>query len=214
MNKIHLQQLLPNVFSDNPDPASEVWLRDISFEKGKYYLIEAASGKGKTSLCSYIYGYRNDYSGNILFDNKNVSGLSRKNWSDIRKKSLSFVFQELRLFPELTALENILLKNDLTRHKSRIEIAQYFEITGISDKLNAKVGKMSLGQQQRVAVIRALCQPFDFILLDEPTGHLDDDNGRIIAELVLNEAEKNNAGILVTSVGKHPNLPYSKGIRL
>ena len=214
MDGIYLRHVLPNVFSDKPDLDSEVWLRDLCLEKGNYYLIEAVSGKGKTSLCSYVYGYRNDYSGSILFDNNDISDRSKKDWSDIRRKALSFVFQDLRLFPELTALENVLLKNDLTRHKSLIEIEQFFELTGIPDKRDAKVGKMSLGQQQRVAVIRALCQPFDFILLDEPTGHLDDKNGKIIAELISKEAEKNNAGIIVTSVGKHIDLPYSKVIHL
>lgn len=214
MNTISLRNTLPLVFSDLPRPDSEVWLRDLDFEKGNYYLIEAASGKGKTSLCSYIYGYRNDYSGTILFDDQTITGLSKKNWTVIRKTSLSFVFQELRLFPELTALENIRLKNDLTGHKTEAEIEHYFEMTGISDKMNAKVGKMSFGQQQRVAVIRAVCQPFDFILLDEPISHLDDANGTIIAELVTKEAEKNRAGIIVTSIGKHIPLPYFKEIRL
>jgi ABC-type lipoprotein export system ATPase subunit len=214
MNTISLRNTLPVVFNDIKQPDSEVWLRDLNFEKGKYYLIEAASGKGKTSLCSYIYGYRKDYSGTILFDNRSISDLSKKDWTEIRRTSLSFVFQELRLFPELTAIENVRLKNNLTKHKTEAEIEHYFELTGIPDKINAKVGKMSFGQQQRVAVIRAICQPFDFILLDEPISHLDDKNGEIIAELVSKEAEKNNAGIIVTSIGKHINLPYFKDIRL
>ena len=73
---------------------------------------------------------------------------------------------------------------------------------------------MSFGQQQRVALIRALCQPFDFIFLDEPVSHLDDENGRIIASILAEEAEKQGAGIVVTSIGKHLELDYNRRLKL
>ena len=177
MNSIHLRQTLPKVFADRDAVSSDVWHRDIIFHKEKRYLIEAASGTGKSSLCSYIYGYRNDYQGIINFDERNIRSLSANDWTDIRKHSLSILFQELRIFPELTAIENIQLKNRLTNFKKRKEILALFEAIGIADKLNEKAGKLSFGQQQRVAFIRSLCQPFDFIFLDEPISHLDDENG-------------------------------------
>ncbi len=214
MNSIQLINILPAVFSERKDLKSEVWQQTLTFEKRKFYLIEAVSGKGKTSLCSYMYGYRNDFSGKIIFDQTDINTFSKKDWTTIRQKAISFVFQELRLFPELTALENILLKNNLTDHKSLSEIEEYFEKFGITDKIDSLVGKMSFGQQQRVAIIRALCQPFDFILLDEPISHLDDANGKIIAGVISEEAKKNNACVIVTSIGKHIDLPYSKVIQL
>ena len=94
---------------------------------------------------------------------------SVNDWTDIRKHSLSILFQELRIFPELTAIENIQLKNRLTNFKKRKEVLTLFEAIGIADKVNEKAGKLSFGQQQRVAFIRSLCQPFDFIFLDEPS---------------------------------------------
>ena len=214
MNIIQLQHILPDVFKGTKNLESDVWLQNLSFEKGKFYLIEAVSGKGKTSLCSYIYGQRTDFSGNILFDQTNIHTFSKKDWTTIRQKNISFVFQDLRLFPELSALENIQLKNNLTHHKPASEIEKCMEIFGISDKTNALIGKMSFGQQQRIAIIRACCQPFDFILLDEPISHLDDKNGKIVADFLLEEVKKNNAGIIVTSIGKHIDLPYSKVIQL
>ena len=137
-----------------------------------------------------------------------------KDWTEIRKKHIAFLFQELRLFPELTAWENVQIKNDITKFKTEKEIKEWFEKLGISDKLESKVGRMSFGQQQRVAMIRALVQPFDFILADEPISHLDDKNSEAMAEIMMNEARRQGAGIIVTSIGKHMELNYDKTYRL
>ena len=214
MNKIFLNNTLPQVFSDEKDLASEVWKNNINFEKGKSYLIKAESGSGKSSLCSYIYGYRVDFLGQILFDQMDAKSLSRTQWDNIRRKHLSLLFQELRLFPELTAIENIRLKNNLTRYKTEDQIASLFEQLGIADRKNYPVGKLSWGQQQRVAIIRALCQPFDFLFLDEPISHLDDNNATIIADLVVAEAASQGAGLIVTSIGKDLPVNYNQTLSL
>lgn len=214
MNHIHLQQTLPEVFAGRDAIVSQIWHQDIVFSKGKRYLIEAASGTGKSSLCSYIYGYRHDYQGIINFDEKNIRSLSIGEWTDIRKNSLSILFQELRIFPELTALENVLLKNRLTNYKKKKEILTLFEATGIADKINEKAGKLSFGQQQRVAFIRSLCQPFDFIFLDEPVSHLDNENSAIMGSLLMKEAESQGAGVIVTSIGKHLEVEYDEILKL
>ena len=214
MNRIHLRQTLPQVFADRDAITSDVWHRDITFHKGKRYLIEAASGTGKSSLCSYVYGYRNDYQGIINFDERNIRSLSIHEWVELRKHSLSMLFQELRIFPELTALENDQLKNRPTNYKKKKEILALFETLGTAEKVNEKAGKLSFGQQQRVAFIRALCQPFDFIFLDEPISHLDDDNGTLMGRMLTEEAERQGTGIIVTSIGKHIELEYNKVMKL
>ena len=137
-------------------------------------------------------------------------------WIDLRRHSLSLLFQELRLFPELTAWENVMIKNNLTLtgYKNDKEIEAFFEQLGIADKKNSLLGKMSFGQQQRVAFIRALCQPFDFIFLDEPISHLDQENGHILSSILLKEAESRGAGVIVTSIGKHLDIRYDKVLRL
>lgn len=186
----------------------------LRFRGGKTYLVEAVSGTGKSSLCSFIYGYRKDYQGIICFDGENVKNFSVSRWVEIRKRSLSMLFQELRLFPELTAWENVQLKNSLTGYCKRKQIEDWFSRLGISDKWDQQIGKMSFGQQQRVAFVRALCQPFDFIFLDEPVSHLDDGNGKIMADILHEEAEKQGAGIIVTSIGKHIPLNYDRVLSL
>ena len=213
MNKIELHNTLPCVF-EGRDVQSEIWLQDVTFWKGETILIEASSGTGKSSLCSYIIGYRKDYLGNILFDGKDIRQYRVSDWTFIRQHTLSLLFQELRLFPELSALENVQIKNGLTGHKNNKEIEEYFERLGIADKMSAKVGRMSFGQQQRVAMIRALVQPFDFLMVDEPISHLDDVNSAIMCEIMMEEVRRQGAGVIVTSIGKHMNMSYDKTYRL
>ena len=140
--------------------------------------------------------------------------MPRGQWDTIRSRHLSLLFQELRLFPELTALENIRLKNNLTHHKSEAQIDAMFEQFGITDRKNQLVEKMSWGQQQRVAIIRSLCQPFDFLFLDEPISHLDDKNAAIIAQLVQDEVAVQGAGLIVTSIGKDLPMEYTQTLSL
>lgn len=214
MDSITLHSVLPDIFHSKENLSSEIWLRETTFRKGEFYLLEAASGTGKSSLCSFLYGYRKDYCGDICFDDRNIRNFSGEDWNLLRRNSLSLLFQELRLFPELTALENVYLKNQLTGFKSREWIEAAFVRLGIADKQAELSGKLSFGQQQRVAMIRALCQPLDFILLDEPVSHLDNENSETMAQLLLEEARLQGAGIVVTSIGKHPLIPYHKILRL
>ena len=214
MDKIQFNSVIPKVFSQLPSLESEVWNADITFEKGHLYLIEADSGKGKSTFCSYIVGYRHDYSGQVLFDAQDTKNYKVNQWVDMRNYHISHLFQELRLFPELTAFENVQIKNKLTHFKSENQIKAWFEALGIAEKLDVKVGLLSFGQQQRVAMIRALVQPFDFILADEPISHLDDKNSEIMGQIMLDEAQAQGAGVIVTSIGKHMNLNYERIFKL
>lgn len=214
MNKITFDNVLPQVFSQQANLTSDVWRQTLVLEKGRSYLVEADSGKGKSTFCSYLIGYRHDYSGTIRFDDRDVSQLSAADWTAVRQRHLSHLFQELRLFPELTALENVTIKNQLTKWKSHDEVIAYFERLGIADKLHAKIGRMSFGQQQRVALIRALVQPFDFLVVDEPISHLDDTNAAIMGDMMMEEVSRQGAGLVVMSIGKHMSLSYDRIVRL
>ena len=210
METIKLLDTLPSVFEKRDDLTSEVWHHNVLIQRSQHVLIEANSGAGKSSLLSYIIGYRQDYFGRILFDDRDLRSLHVSDWVQVRQHHLSLLFQDLRLFPELTALENVEIKNNLTGFKPRKQIVEWFEALGIGDKLDAKVAHMSFGQQQRVAMIRALVQPFDFLLLDEPISHLDEMNSRVMCDIMLQEVHSQGAGVIVTSIGKHMTLPYDK----
>ena len=203
MKQIALNNTLPRVFAGHHGIHSDVWLQDIGLERGKRYLISAESGTGKSSMCSYIYGYRQDYSGAITFDGQDIRSLTIDQWCEVRQRHIAYLPQDMRLFDELTAMENVELKNRLTGFKGRDEILKLFEAMGIPDKVDSLASKLSIGQQQRVAIIRALCQPYDFIMLDEPVSHLDEENNRIVANIITEEARHQGAGVIATSVGNH-----------
>lgn len=214
MEQIHLDNVLPEVFAQRDNLSSEVWKQHMTFNKGHLYLVEADSGMGKSTFCSYVIGYRHDYTGRISFDNDDTHEFRMTDWIRIRRRHISHLFQELRLFPELTAYENVEIKNKLTNFKSKKEITDWFDALGIGDKLDAKIGHMSFGQQQRVAMIRALVQPFDFILADEPISHLDDTNSSAMGDIMMSEAKRQGAGVIVTSIGKHIDLNYEQTLKL
>ncbi|MBQ6190156.1 MAG: ATP-binding cassette domain-containing protein [Bacteroidaceae bacterium] len=214
MNTIKLQKTLPQVFAQQTDIQSDIWLQELAFEKGHLYLVEASSGTGKSSLCSYLYGHRSDYLGTIMFDDRDIRTFSISEWTRLRQQNLSLLWQELRLFPELTAWENVEIKNRLTKYKKKKEITSWFEELGIADKLHTKVGLMSFGQQQRVALMRALCQPFDLLMADEPISHLDDNNAQQMSDLMLQEVQRQGAALIVTSIGKHISIHYDQILHL
>lgn len=205
IDTIKLERTLPAVFrgSENDEPvvSSQVWLRDVVFGRENDYLVEAESGTGKSSLCAYIYGSRRDYIGTILFDGRDIRTFGIAEWCEVRRRHLAYLPQEMRLFPELTALGNIMIKNRLTDCFTESEIRRMLERLEIGAKADVPAARLSVGQQQRVAIIRSLCQPFDFLLLDEPVSHLDARNNLTVARLIAETAARRDASVITTSVG-------------
>lgn len=219
IQSITLQRVLPRVFrgSENEPPVSrsEVWLRDeVTFSRPGSYLVEAESGTGKSSLCSFIYGARTDYDGRILMDGVDIATFGIGRWCELRCRALAYLPQEMRLFPELTAIDNILIKNRLTDYRTEAEIRAMLDRLELGHKADTLAGLLSVGQQQRVAIIRALCQPFDFLLVDEPVSHLDARNNAAVAEMIAGEATAREAAVIATSVGNKLSLEQYKLLRL
>lgn len=219
IGKITLRRVLPQVFrgSENEPPVSgsEIWLRDeVTFDRPGAYLIEAESGTGKSSLCSFIYGVRTDFDGEILMDGTSTSTFGMDRWCELRCRALANLPQEMRLFPELTAMDNILIKNRLTDFRTEAEIRRMLERLEIGHKADSPAGLLSVGQQQRVAIIRALCQPYDFLLVDEPVSHLDARNNAAVAAMITEETAARDAAVIATSVGNKLSLAEYKLLKL
>ena len=209
---IRFQKMIPLPMLEQDTSGSEVWEADsLLLEQGISYVVEAPSGRGKTSLLSVIYGIRTDYQGLVSIDDRDLVSFSSLEWSQIRKGKLSFIFQGLELFDDLTALENIRLKNKITAYHTDERIMEMAMMLGIDPFLNRKAGILSFGQQQRVAIIRALCQPFDFLLADECFSHMDRDNSLTAYQLIRSECEARNAGLILTSLNETglPNTDVS-----
>jgi len=158
----------------------------------------------------FLYGIRNEYNGNIRYDNQDIKKFIIEDFARYRKDNISIVFQDLRLFPEQTVWENIELKRQLNPFHPPERIKEMAEDLGISDLLQSKSRICSYGEQQRIAIIRSLMQPFDLLLLDEPFSHLDNENAQKAMELMLEESQKRNAAILFADLERIDYFPYQK----
>ena len=186
----------------------------MHFERGKNYCVEAASGIGKSSLLHFIGGFRTDYDGTITLDGHDIRSFSADERALLYRTELAYMFQDLRLFPNLTAYENVQIVNQQTSFRSEEGIRSLFDELGLRDKWSQPAQLLSWGQQQRVAFIRALCQPCSFLLMDEPISHLDDTNARIMADILSREQQQREFGIIVTSLGKTLPIHYDQQLQL
>lgn len=194
--QIQLRNVVPDYIEKEKRNDSHVWAQNISITKGEHLHIVAPSGSGKTSLMHFIYGLRKDYSGNILYGATDIKKLSTESFSSFRQNKISIIFQDLRLFENLTVRENIEIKRMLDPYHNPEVIDEMAQKLGIETKLNQQVKTCSYGEQQRIAIIRSLMQPFEFLLLDEPYSHLDEENRKKAMELIYEECEKRNAAMV------------------
>jgi len=198
--QIHLQQVFPLFIEEEKITGSQVWNTDLFFTKGEKVQIVAPSGSGKTSLIHFLYGFRNDYSGNIFYDNRMIREYDAEDFATCRREYTSIVFQDLRLFSQQTVFQNLEIKRQLAPFHAESRIEAMAKRLGIGSKMNKLCKTCSYGEQQRIAIIRSLQQPFDFLLLDEPFSHLDDNNRRLAMELIEEEAELRKAGIILADL--------------
>jgi len=209
--QISLQQVMPVFFEAGKADGSQLWNQNISFYKGENIHIVAPSGSGKTSFIHFLYGLRKDYSGNILYDDNDIKNFDAEKFSTWRQQYISIIFQDLRLFTEQTVLQNLEIKRLLSPYHKESKITAMAKRLGIESKLGKLCNTCSYGEQQRIAIIRALQQPFDFLLLDEPFSHLDENNRQLAMQLMEEEAAERNAAIILTDLKK---IEYFKAERI
>jgi len=194
--QIQLREVIPDYIEKEKRIASQIWGQNISIKKGEHLHIVAPSGSGKTSLMHFIYGLRKDHSGSIFYDDTDIKNISVEKFSAFRQNKISIIFQDLRLFEEQTVKENIDIKRILDPYHQPEKITEMAERLGIKNKLSQLAKTCSYGEQQRIAIIRALMQPFDFLLLDEPYSHLDETNRKKAMELIYEECAKRSAAMV------------------
>ena len=212
--KIEFKSVIPLPMKNEFIPSGDLWGKEVVFNSSENSVIDASSGKGKSTFTAILAGIRNDFEGQVLFDEININQFSKSEWTEIRKCKLSFVFQDLQLFDKLTVKENLLLKNKLTDFKEEKEILEILTLFGLENKWTQECGKLSLGQQQRIAIIRSFLQPADFLIMDEPFSHLDDNNTQIAFTFLKNHCFENNIGVILTTLGNQYANKWDQTIQI
>jgi len=179
-------------------------LKNVSFsiEKGEMVFIMGPSGSGKTTLVNLIGGIDNPSEGTIEILGENIANYSAKQLTNYRKQRLAFVFQFYSLIPTLTALENVELTLELTNKKRKYvhsTAKEFLDLVGLSERMYNYPAQLSGGERQRVAIARALAKNPDILLVDEPTGQLDQDTGISIVRLIRRIAKEQNKTVLLVT---------------
>ncbi len=211
---ITLHKVIPEPIREKIREDSQVWNSDIAFQSKKRYLVDARSGSGKTTFIRTLYGLRWDYDGQVSYDGQSVKELKKDEWATIRQEKLSIVQQDLQLFLGLTARENIVLNQQLKPCPNAFSIEEMAERLHISHLLEKDAQLLSFGERQRVAIARALVQPFEWLLLDEPFSHLDEENTLSAYHLIVDAVAKKEAGVILTSLGKDPFVEFEHHLYL
>ena len=213
--KLSLQGVIPVPLREKVTIGkSGMWNTSVSFNKGEYVFVQAPSGTGKTNLIHILYGMRNDYTGDVKWQEKPLSTTDNETLAVLRTQNISVIFQDMRLFPELTAWENIDIKRRLTNTVTESEANAWLDKLGLQDKKNSIGSTLSYGEQQRVAIVRALVQPFEWLLMDEPFSHLDHANTKKAIDLILEVVKKHNAGMILADLDENTYFPYSQTVLL
>lgn len=212
--QIEFNNVLPKPLSEIEHSTESLWNSKVIFESGKRILLNASSGKGKTTFVHTLIGLRTDFTGDILVDTKNTKSLNTDEWVELRKSKISVVYQDLQLFPQLTVEENFKLKAELTGAFNSEAAFEKLTYLGLKDKWNQKCGFLSMGQQQRVAIVRALIQPFQWLVMDEPFSHLDNQNANLCMQLIQNRCDELKAGFILTTLDAKDNLSFDYEVKL
>lgn len=205
---------MPKPLSSIEHGEKSIWGASFTLMPGEKVVLNASSGKGKTTFTHTLAGIRKDYEGNLTFDEQQVGEISPEEWAEYRRDKISFVYQDLQLFPELTVQENLAVKNDLTYTFSEAKMKSMLADLEIEDKWNVPCKLLSMGQQQRVAIIRSLAQPFDWIVLDEPFSHLDEENTQRCLKMINERCDEIGAGFILTTLGDLHGFDYDRELNL
>ena len=204
--RIELQSIRPHPIPEKLIPGSEIWATDLVIESGQKRLIAAQSGKGKSTLLHILYGLRKDFSGEALMDGHSIRKHTNAEWENIRRRKVSILFQDLKLFPQLNARENLSLIPE--ENPSAPSVDEMLTTVGMEDFGMQRVETLSFGQRQRIALLRALRKPFELLLLDEPFSHLDEENVIAASKLIEQMVELNKASLILSSLGDVPPISF------
>ena len=172
-------------------------LQDASFsvEKGELVVIVGPSGAGKTTLLNILGGMDTLSTGRVVLDGREISRMNKRQLTDYRREDVGFVFQFYNLVGNLTALENVELANQISKHP--LDARQVMRDVGLGERMGNFPSQLSGGEQQRVAIARALAKNPKLLLCDEPTGALDYQTGKAILKLLQDTGRKTGMTVVI-----------------
>ncbi len=190
------------VLGEGPAKVTAVKGVDIDLVPGELTLLMGPSGSGKTTLLSILGCILTSTSGSLKIAGVDTAGKTAEQLADLRRAHIGFIFQSYNLFPTLSALENVRIALDVRGIKgfaasSRAE--ECLRDVGLGHRLTSYPGRMSGGEQQRVAVARAIASSPSIVLADEPTAALDSENGHAVMELLARIAREQNRSVLAVT---------------
>ena len=173
---------------------------DLNIKKKETVSVVGESGSGKTSLIMLIGGLEKPTSGKIIFNDREISGLSEDEVSEIRKKNIGIIFQSFYLIPNYPAVENVALTLELNNFKNPEKEAKILlDRFGLKHRFNNLPSQLSGGEQQRVAIARAIAMKPELILADEPTGNLDTENSIMIANILFKYVKEEGSSLIMVT---------------
>jgi len=193
-------------YGDSRDPTCVSVLKGVTLkiERGQPIVIVGPSGCGKSTLLNIIGGLDHATSGQVLLDGRDLAKANDDELARIRNRQIGFVFQMHHLLPQCTVLENVLVPTLATKGQAdgaavRKEAESLLDRVGLADRMSHRPGELSGGQRQRVAVARALINKPKVLLADEPTGSLDEESSRSIAELLTQLNRQDGVTLVVVT---------------
>ena len=191
-----------------------MWAKHIKIESEKKLNIFAASGSGKTSLFNTITAIKKPDKGQVLIDGKDIHKKNIDELVALRKERISLVFQDLKLLSGLTVLDNFRILGLKMNSSQKEKLENMMGRLNISDKMDVLLSKLSQGEKQRVAIIRSLIRPFNYLIMDEPFSHLDEVNKKAAISLIEEEISCNKASLIMLSLQKEEFIQWDMQMAL
>jgi ABC-type lipoprotein export system ATPase subunit len=189
-------------------------LAHLKLERGEQRALGGLSGSGKTTLLHLLAGILKPDSGKVLLEGRELSALEEAQRDSLRAEKIGYIFQTFNLLQGYTALENVMLAMSFASAPERPRAEALLKRVGLESRMHDRPGQLSTGQQQRVAVARALAKKPALVLADEPTGNLDQANASAVLKLIREVCSEAQAGLLLVSHDPKVTGSFSKRMKL
>ncbi len=186
-------------YGSKKNPICALDLTSFHIEKGEFAIITGPSGSGKTTLLNLMGGMTHAQQGEIIIAGQNLSAMKDAKLSAFRADTLGFIFQFQSMISTLNALDNVLLPSLFSHQNANVEKAKtLLDMVGLNHRHSAFINELSIGEQRRVSITRAVIGEPSLLLCDEPTGDLDPDTEAVIMDMILNANKKGTTIVMVT----------------